>query len=47
MASQQLNQMNELYASIKEWLSKPDIDLAAPPASTSAYVTASGSLAAK
>jgi monoterpene epsilon-lactone hydrolase len=28
MASQQLNQMNELYASIKEWLSKPDIDLA-------------------
>ena len=28
MASQQLNQMNELYAPIKEWLSKPDIDLA-------------------
>jgi epsilon-lactone hydrolase len=28
MASQQLKQMNELYASIKEWLSKPDIDLA-------------------
>jgi epsilon-lactone hydrolase len=27
MASQQLKQMNELYASIKEWLSKPDIDL--------------------
>jgi monoterpene epsilon-lactone hydrolase len=27
MASQQLKQMNELYASIKKWLSKPDIDL--------------------
>ena len=28
MASQQLKQMNELYTSIKEWLSRPDIDLA-------------------
>ena len=28
MASQQLKQMNELYATIKEWLSKPDIALA-------------------
>ena len=31
MASQQLKQMNELYASIKERLSKPDIDLATRP----------------
>jgi hypothetical protein len=28
MASQQLKHMNELYASIKERVSKPDIDLA-------------------
>jgi acetyl esterase/lipase len=28
MASEQQKQMNELYASIREWLSKPDIDLA-------------------
>jgi epsilon-lactone hydrolase len=27
MASKQLKQMNELYSSIREWLSKPDIDL--------------------
>jgi hypothetical protein len=27
-ASEQLKQMNEIYASIKEWLSSPHIDLA-------------------